>query len=56
VKDVDLVIEQGEALGVPMWVCQTARLVLKHLVFQGHAQQDLSRVAQFITMPVQGSQ
>jgi 3-hydroxyisobutyrate dehydrogenase-like beta-hydroxyacid dehydrogenase len=53
VKDVDLVIEQGEALGVPMWVCQAARLVLKHLVFQGHAQQDLSRVAQFITMAAQ---
>lgn len=47
-KDVDLAIEQGEALGVPMWVCQAARLVLKRIVFQGHAQQDLSRVAQFI--------
>ena len=29
-KDVDLAIKQGEALGVPMWVCQAARLVLKH--------------------------
>ncbi len=47
-KDVDLAIEQGEALGVPMWVCQAARLVIKHLAFQGHAQEDLSRVAQFI--------
>lgn len=44
-KDVDLAIEQGEELGVPMWVCQAARLVLKHLVFQGHAQQDMSHVA-----------
>ena len=26
-KDVDLAIEQGEDLGVPMWVCQAARLV-----------------------------
>jgi 3-hydroxyisobutyrate dehydrogenase-like beta-hydroxyacid dehydrogenase len=47
-KDVDLAIEQGEALGVPMWVCQAARLVLKHGVFQGRAQQDLSRVVQII--------
>ena len=40
-KDVDLAIEQGEALGVPMWVCQAARLVLLHGVYQGRAQQDL---------------
>ncbi len=49
-KDVDLAVEQGEALGVPMWVCQAARLVIKHLAFEGHAQEDLSRVAQFIAM------
>ena len=49
-KDVDLAIEQGEALGVPMWVCQAARLVIKHIEFRGQAQQDLSRVAQFIAM------
>jgi 3-hydroxyisobutyrate dehydrogenase-like beta-hydroxyacid dehydrogenase len=53
-KDVDLAIEQGEALGVPMWVCQAARLVLKHIVFQGHAQEDLSRVAQFIATAAEG--
>jgi 3-hydroxyisobutyrate dehydrogenase-like beta-hydroxyacid dehydrogenase len=47
-KDVDLAIEQGEALGVPMWVCQAARLVLLHGVFQGRAQQDLSRAMQII--------
>ncbi len=47
-KDVDLAVEQGEALGVPMWVCQAARLVLKHGVFQGRAQQDLSRVVQIV--------
>ena len=38
-KDADLAIEQGEALGVPMWVCQAARLVYKHAVFQGAANQ-----------------
>lgn len=48
VKDVDLAIEQGEELGVPMWVCQAVRLVLKHGVFQGRAQQDLSRVVEII--------
>ncbi len=48
VKDVDLAIAQGEELGVPMWVCQAVRLVLKHGVFQGRAQQDLSRIVQII--------
>ncbi len=47
-KDVDLAIAQGEELGVPMWVCQAVRLVLKHGVFEGRAQQDLSRVVQII--------
>ncbi len=47
-KDVDLAIEQGEELGVPMWVSQTVRLVLKHSVFQGRAQQDMSRIVQII--------
>jgi len=47
-KDVDLAIEQGEDLGVPMWVCHAARLVLKHGVFQGRAQQDLSRTIEII--------
>jgi 3-hydroxyisobutyrate dehydrogenase-like beta-hydroxyacid dehydrogenase len=47
-KDVDLAIEQGEALGVPRWVCQAARLVVKHGVFQGRAQHDVSRIVQII--------
>ena len=47
-KDVDLAIEHGEALGVPMWVCQAARLVVKHGVFQGRAQHDVSRIVQII--------
>jgi 3-hydroxyisobutyrate dehydrogenase-like beta-hydroxyacid dehydrogenase len=47
-KDVDLAIEQGEDLGVPMWVSQAVRLVLKHGVFQGRAQQDMSRIVQII--------
>jgi 3-hydroxyisobutyrate dehydrogenase-like beta-hydroxyacid dehydrogenase len=47
-KDVDLAIEQGEELGVPMWVCQAVRLVLKHGVYQGRAPHDLSRIVQIV--------
>jgi 3-hydroxyisobutyrate dehydrogenase-like beta-hydroxyacid dehydrogenase len=47
-KDVDLAIEQGEELGVPMWVSQAVRLMLKHAVFQGRAQQDMSRIVEII--------
>ncbi len=47
-KDVDLAIELGEDLGVPMWVSQAVRLVLKHGVFQGRAEQDMSRVVEII--------
>ncbi len=47
-KDVDLAIEQGEELGVPMWVCQAVRLVLKHGVYQGRASHDLSRIVQIV--------
>src|SRR5437762_820545 len=41
-KDIDLAIAQGEALGVPMWVCQAARLVYKHAMFEGAADADIS--------------
>lgn len=47
-KDVDLAIELGEDLGIPMWVCQAVRLVMKHGVFQGRAKHDLSRTFQII--------
>lgn len=47
-KDVNLAIQQGEALGVPMWVCQAARLVMQHGVFQGRAGQDLSRIVEIV--------
>jgi len=47
-KDVDLAIAQGEELGVPMWVCQAVRLVLKHSVFEGRAQQDMSRIVEVV--------
>jgi 2-hydroxy-3-oxopropionate reductase len=47
-KDVDLAIEQGEDLGVPMWVCQAARLVYKHAVMAGHGKDDMSRLIQIV--------
>jgi 3-hydroxyisobutyrate dehydrogenase-like beta-hydroxyacid dehydrogenase len=51
-KDIDLAIEEGEALGIPMWVSQAARLVIKHAVFQGRGQQDMSRLAEIVPSKV----
>jgi 2-hydroxy-3-oxopropionate reductase len=47
-KDIDLAIAQGEDLGVPMWVCQAARLVFKHAMFQGAAQEDLTAIVKYV--------
>ncbi|MDF1791237.1 MAG: NAD(P)-dependent oxidoreductase [Thalassobaculaceae bacterium] len=47
-KDVNLAIEQGEALGVPMWVCQAARLVMLHGTFQGRSGDDLSQIVEIV--------
>lgn len=43
-KDIDLAIEQGEALGVPMWVCQAARLMFKHAMFEGLRDKDITKI------------
>jgi 2-hydroxy-3-oxopropionate reductase len=43
-KDIDLAIEQGERLGVPMWVCQAARLMFKHAVFTDGNKPDITTV------------
>lgn len=48
IKDIDLAIQQGESLGIPMWVCQSARHVYKHAAFKSGAAQDLSRILEFI--------
>jgi 2-hydroxy-3-oxopropionate reductase len=48
VKDVDLAIAQGEELGVPMWVCQAARLVYKHAMFEGAANNDISTLVRHV--------
>lgn len=47
-KDVDLAVELGEDLGVPMWVCQAARLVYKHAMFEGRGDTDLSRMVEVV--------
>ena len=47
-KDIDLAIAQGEELGVPMWVCQAARLVYKHAIFAGAGNDDISTLIQHV--------
>jgi 3-hydroxyisobutyrate dehydrogenase-like beta-hydroxyacid dehydrogenase len=47
-KDIDLAIAQGEVLGVPMWVCEAARLVFKHAMHKGAAKEDLTAIVQYI--------
>ena len=47
-KDIDLAIAQGEELGVPMWVYQAARLVFKHAMFEGAADDDISTLVRHV--------
>jgi len=47
-KDVDLAIASGEALGIPMWVCQAARLVFKHATFLGMKDRDVTEMVKVI--------
>jgi len=47
-KDIDLAIAQGEDLGVPMWVCQAARLVFKHAMGKGAAKEDLTAIVKYV--------
>jgi 3-hydroxyisobutyrate dehydrogenase-like beta-hydroxyacid dehydrogenase len=47
-KDIDLAIAQGEDLGVPMWVCQAARLVFKHAMHKGAAKEDLTAIVKYV--------
>jgi 3-hydroxyisobutyrate dehydrogenase-like beta-hydroxyacid dehydrogenase len=47
-KDIELAIAQGEELGVPMWVCQAARLVYKHAMFEGAADNDISTLVRHV--------
>src|SRR3954447_1035050 len=47
-KDIDLAVAQGEELGVPMWVCEAARLVFKHAVHKGAAKEDLTAIVKYV--------
>jgi 3-hydroxyisobutyrate dehydrogenase-like beta-hydroxyacid dehydrogenase len=47
-KDIDLAIAQGEELGMPMWVCQAARLVFKHAMHQGAAKEDITAIVKYV--------
>jgi 3-hydroxyisobutyrate dehydrogenase-like beta-hydroxyacid dehydrogenase len=47
-KDIDLAIAQGEELGVPMWVCEAARLVFKHAIHKGAGKEDLTTIVKYI--------
>jgi 2-hydroxy-3-oxopropionate reductase len=51
-KDVDLAIEQGDRLGIPMWVCQAARMVFKHAM---HAGMDRKDITELITVVERGA-
>jgi hypothetical protein len=43
-KPIDLAVDQGQALGVPMWVCHAARLALKHAMADRRTNDDLTRM------------
>ena len=47
-KDIDLAVAQGEELGVPMWVCEAARLMFKHAMHNGAAKEDLTAIVKYI--------
>lgn len=47
-KDVELAIEQGEACGVSIRVCQATHLVLKNLIGRDNGLEDVSRVAEMV--------
>jgi 3-hydroxyisobutyrate dehydrogenase-like beta-hydroxyacid dehydrogenase len=47
-KDIDLAIAQGEELGVPMLVCQAARLVFRHAMHKGAAHEDMTAIVRHI--------
>lgn len=47
-KDVVLAIEQGERLGIPMWVCQAAALMYKHAMFAGMRDKDITELVKVV--------
>lgn len=47
-KDMDLAVEQGEELGVPMWLCRTAQMMIHHAILAGSANDDISTMFRFV--------
>ena len=47
-KDIDLAIAQGEELGVPMCVCEAARLAFKHAMHKDAGKEDLTAIAKYV--------
>ena len=47
-KNIDLAIAQGVEIGVPMWLCQAARLVFDHAMHQSTAQENLSVIVKYL--------
>jgi 2-hydroxy-3-oxopropionate reductase len=47
-KDIDLAVAQGEELGVPMWVCESVRLVFKHAMHKGAAKEDITAIVKYV--------
>src|SRR5947207_5977739 len=47
-KDIDLAVAQGEELGVPMWVCNAARLLFKHATHTGATKEDITAIVKYI--------
>jgi len=47
-KDIDLAVAQGEELGVPMWVCNAARLLFKHAMHKGATKEDITAIVKYI--------
>ncbi len=47
-KDVALAIEQGDRLGIPMWVCQAAASIYKHAMFEGKADKDITEIVKMV--------
>lgn len=47
-KDVALAIEQGDRLGIPMWVCQAAANMYKHAMFAGMRDKDITELVRIV--------
>jgi 2-hydroxy-3-oxopropionate reductase len=47
-KDIELAIEQGQSLGVPMRVCEMAREVFRDAVRAGMSDKDVTEIVRFI--------